>query len=129
MSKPMLKGRVYDFFKNLAQLYLPAAGTAYVSLAPILDLPGAEKVVGTIVVVDTFLGAILKLSQVSYDNSEERFDGTVLVDRTDPTNNPPVMLKDPNSKPSGVMTLKVQEVAPPLGGGNQNEPDDPLPLD
>lgn len=115
MSNLMLKGRAYGFFKNLAQLYLPAAGAAYFSLAGIWDLPAAGQVVGTVVVVDTFLGAILKVSQVSYDNSEERFDGTVLVDRSDPTNNPPVMLKKPSDKPSGEMRLKVQEVAPPLG--------------
>lgn len=128
MSNLILKGRTYDFFKNLAQIYLPAVGTAYFSLAGIWDLPAAGKVVGTVVVVDTLLGGFLKLSQVSYDNSEERFDGTAFVDRSDPSNNPPVMLKaQAISKPPGELRLKVQETAPPIGIVNQDEPDDPLP--
>lgn len=122
MSNVMLKGSTYDFFKNLAQLYLPAGGTLYFTIAGIWGLPAAGKVVGTVVALDLFLGAILKLSQVSYDNSEERFDGTAYVDRSDPTNNPPIMLKDPNTKHDGELRLKVREVAPPPGNRNQDEP-------
>lgn len=128
MSDLLLKGRVYDFFKNLAQLYLPLAGSAYFSIAGIWGLPAAGKVVGTVVVVDTFLGGILKLSQVSYDHSEERFDGTAFVDRSDPTNNPPVMLKTKSVlNPSGELRLKVKETSPPTGGPRPGDQDVPKP--
>jgi hypothetical protein len=42
-------------------------------------LPNAEQVVGTIVVVDTFLGALLSFSSKSYNASEAKYDGSIDV--------------------------------------------------
>jgi hypothetical protein len=42
-------------------------------------LPNADQVVGTIVIVDTFLGAVLGISTAQYNNDEERFDGDMVV--------------------------------------------------
>lgn len=72
--------KLYDFLKWLAQIALPGLGAAYFSLAGIWDLPDANKVVGTIVVVDTFLGVLLGLSTRAYNASDARFDGEIQVE-------------------------------------------------
>jgi len=59
--------KLYDSLKFLAQVGLPAAGAAYFALAGIWGLPAAEQVVGTIVVVDTFLGTVLQISSAKYN--------------------------------------------------------------
>lgn len=61
-----LNNKVYDILKFIAQIVLPAAGTLYFALAGIWGFPYGEQVVGTITAVDTFLGAILGLSSLSY---------------------------------------------------------------
>lgn len=75
----MITGKLYDVLKFLAQVILPALGAAYFALAGIWGLPSAEQVVGTIVVIDTFLGALLQLSSAAYAKSGQRFDGAMNV--------------------------------------------------
>lgn len=75
--------KVYDVLKSIAQIWLPALGTLYFTLAGIWGLPGGEQVVGSILAVDTFLGVILQLSSSAYTNSESRFDGQLEVDEDD----------------------------------------------
>ena len=67
--------KVYDFLKDAAQIYLPALGAAYASLAGIWGWGFVVEVLGTIVVVDTLLGALLKISKTVYDNSDKSKDG------------------------------------------------------
>jgi len=74
-----LSNRLYNYTKLLAQLILPAVGAMYFSLAGIWGLPSADEVVGTIVVVDTFLGVLLSVSTNSYNNSDTKFDGTMAI--------------------------------------------------
>lgn len=69
-----MKDKTYDILKHIAQIYLPALATLYFGVASIWGLPYAEQIVGTITAVDTFLGAILKVSSINYnkeDNEEE----------------------------------------------------------
>lgn len=75
-----LPSRLYDVFKWFALILLPAVGAAYFSLAGLWNLPNAEQVVGTIVVAEVFLGAILQISKMSYDKSDKSKDGAVIVD-------------------------------------------------
>ena len=67
--------KLYDFLKDLAQLYLPATGTFYAALAPIWGWSLVLEITGTILATTTFLGATLKLSKISYDNSDKSKDG------------------------------------------------------
>lgn len=76
---PRISNKFYDAMKFLALILLPAAGAAYFSLAQIWDLPKPGEVVGTITVIDTFLGVILKLSSSSYHNGDSAYDGTMNV--------------------------------------------------
>jgi hypothetical protein len=77
-----ITGKLYDVLKFLAMVVFPALGTAYFALAGIWGLPSAQEVVGTIVVVDTFLGALLQISSVNYNKSDEKFDGVIGVTET-----------------------------------------------
>ena len=68
-----MSNKVYDIFKFIAQIVLPAIATLYVTLAGIWNLPFSEQIGGTVMAVDTFLGAILMLSSKNYNktNKEE----------------------------------------------------------
>lgn len=74
-----LSNGAYDVAKKLALVWLPAAGALYFSLAKIWGLPNPEDVVGSITVIDTFLGVVLGISNTSYNNSDRPFDGEVVV--------------------------------------------------
>lgn len=75
-----LTGKTYDALKFLAQVLLPAIGAAYFSLAGIWGLPSADEVVGTIVVVDTFLGVVLQISSSNFQKGVGA--GTIVVKQT-----------------------------------------------
>lgn len=62
-----MSNRAYDILKYIAMIVLPACGTLYFALSSIWGLPYGEQVVGTITAVDTFLGAILKISSINYN--------------------------------------------------------------
>lgn len=68
----MLNNRVYDALKWIAMILLPALGTLYFGLCEIWGLPYGKEVVGTITVLDTFLGALLGISTAQY---RKRGDG------------------------------------------------------
>lgn len=81
---PMLNNTAYDRLKWTAQILLPALGALYFGLASIWGLPKAEEVVGSITVIDLFLGALLSLSMKQYNQSDSRYDGKLVVDKADP---------------------------------------------
>lgn len=61
-----MNNKTYDLLKWVAQIVLPAIATLYFALAQIWGLPYSEEIVGTIVAVDTFLGALLGISSMNY---------------------------------------------------------------
>lgn len=61
-----MSNKTYDVLKWIAQIVLPATGTLYAALAGIWGAPYGEQVVGTILAVDTFLGALLGVSTAAY---------------------------------------------------------------
>lgn len=81
--KPFLSNTWYDRLKWTAQIGLPALGALYFALADVLNLPAATEVVGTIVAVDTFLGAILGAATKKYNDSDAKYDGTLSINAQD----------------------------------------------
>lgn len=79
--------KLYDKLKFLALVVLPALGTLYFGLAGIWELPKAQEVVGTIVVLDTFLGTILHLSSSAYAKSGAKYDGDLHIGNVTPDGN------------------------------------------
>jgi hypothetical protein len=61
-----MTNKVYDILKFIAQIGLPAAGTLYFALSTIWNLPYGEQILGTVVAVDAFLGALLQISTNMY---------------------------------------------------------------
>ena|SRR5215813_15489866 len=76
-----LNNKTYDVLMILAQIIFPAVATFYVALSGIWGLPAADKVTGSIMAIDTFLGIILKVLKSGY---EMETDGSLVVDNTDP---------------------------------------------
>lgn len=66
-----MKNKTYDILKYIAQIVLPALATLYLALAGIWDLPYGEAISGTVMAIDTFLGAILMISSVKCNKRKE----------------------------------------------------------
>ena len=66
-----MSNKTYDILKWIALVVLPALGTLYFALAGIWGLPYGEQIVGTITAIDTFLGALLGISNIKYNKVEE----------------------------------------------------------
>ncbi len=72
----MLSNKTYDVLKWIAQIVLPALGALYFGLARIWGLPYGEEIVGTLALIDTFLGAVLGISTVQYKKTLTARDDT-----------------------------------------------------
>lgn len=79
-KKVWLSNEAYDALVWVAQIFLPALGVLYATLAGLWGFPNPDAVVGTIVAVDLFLGALLKISQSRYNKSTESVDGRLVVE-------------------------------------------------
>lgn len=62
-----MSNKIYDVLKIIAQIVLPALATLYVTIAGIWGLPFPEEISGTIMAIDTFLGAVLMISSSNYN--------------------------------------------------------------
>ena len=72
--------KTYDVLKYIALVVLPALGALYFGLSKIWGFPYGEEIVGTISVLDTFLGALLKISTDSYWEEQKPLRGSDLPD-------------------------------------------------
>ena len=79
-----LSNKAYDILKFVAQIVLPGLGTLYFAIAGIWGLPHADKVVGTLAAITTFLGAMLGISTSKYIESDTYGDGDLLIDQSRP---------------------------------------------
>lgn len=66
-----MSNALYDFLKDLALIYLPALATLWLTIAQIWSLPYGEPIAATITAVAVFLGAVLKVSSISYKKKLE----------------------------------------------------------
>ena len=66
-----MSNKVYDALKFIAQIVLPALATLYVTIASLWGLPYPDEISGTVMAIDTFLGAILMISSNQYHKKEE----------------------------------------------------------
>jgi hypothetical protein len=73
-----LDNKTYDVIKWIAQYFLPALATLWITLAKIWNLPYGTEIGATITGIDLFLGAILGISSQNYKG-----DGTMTVDTSD----------------------------------------------
>lgn len=66
-----LPDNVYNVLKWVTIILLPAISALYFALSGIWGFPYAEQVIGTIAAVQTFLGAILGISTITYNKNKE----------------------------------------------------------
>lgn len=66
-----MSNKVYDILKYIAQIVLPALATFYVTIANFWDLPFPKEISGTIMAIDTLLGACLMISSKNYNKESE----------------------------------------------------------
>lgn len=73
-----LSNKVYDVIKWIAQYFMPALATLWITLAKIWGLPYGTEIGATVTGIDLFLGAILGISSQNYKG-----EGTMIVDTSD----------------------------------------------
>jgi hypothetical protein len=66
-----LNDKIYDVLKWIALIVIPAVGALYFGLAKIWGFPYGTEIVGTLTLIDTFLGALLGISTASYNKEVE----------------------------------------------------------
>lgn len=78
-----MTNHVYDKLKIIALIVLPALVTLWVSISTIWGLPYTEEIAGTLAAIDTFLGALLKISGDKYNPvrelTEDEINGSHVV--------------------------------------------------
>lgn len=62
----LMSNRTYDVLKWIAQILIPALGALYFGLAKIWGFPYGTEIVGTLALIDTFMGALLGISSDAY---------------------------------------------------------------
>jgi hypothetical protein len=83
MNKPLMSDAAYNRLKFVALILLPALGTLYFGLAQIWGFPKAEEVVGSIAVLDTFLGFLVRYAAQSFNKSDEKYFGEITPEVTE----------------------------------------------
>ncbi len=78
-----MNNKLYDVLKWISMIVLPALGTLYFALAGIWGFPYGEEIVGTIVAVETFLGAVLSISNAQYKKSSHVVEVVDEIDEVD----------------------------------------------
>ena len=69
-----MTNKTYDILKYIALIVLPALAVFYSTISNIWGLPYHDAIPDTIMAVDLFLGALLKISSSKYGNTVVRFD-------------------------------------------------------
>ena len=62
-----MSNKTYDILKDIALYVMPALATLILTLGSIWGIPYAEAIAATITALDTFLGAVLKISSKVYE--------------------------------------------------------------
>lgn len=79
----MFTNKAYNALKFIALVVLPGASAAYFGLSQIWGLPNTEKVIGTITILDTLLGLILKNSTANYIKNGKDSAGELIITDVD----------------------------------------------
>jgi hypothetical protein len=65
-----LSDKAYNTLKWTALVAIPALGTFYSALVGIWGLPYGVQIVGTLVAVETLIGALLGISTIQYNKNK-----------------------------------------------------------
>lgn len=79
-----LSDTVYDVLIAFTLYVIPATGALYFGLANTWGLGFGEEVLGSFLMLETFLGAVLGISRSKHKKEPEVTDGRLVIDETDP---------------------------------------------
>lgn len=65
-----LNDKTYNILKWVSLVVLPTLGTLYTALAVIWGFPYGEEIAGTVLAVETALGALLGISTANYNKNK-----------------------------------------------------------
>jgi hypothetical protein len=102
---PLLGDTTYALVKQTAALVLPAVGALYFALAQIWHFPNSEGVVGTIAAVNTFFGVVLGMATRSYNNSDTKYAGDLVVEDHPEDSTQKIIVAHLNEQPETVASL------------------------
>jgi len=102
-----LSNQTYDRLKFIALVALPAIAIFYGTFAELWDLGFTKQIVGTIVAIDTLLGALLQISSNKYQQDESNYDGTLSSNGEDPDTGIPNLTLSINKHPAEVLSGAV----------------------
>lgn len=107
----LISNQLYNVLKQVVMIVLPAIATLYFTLAQIWGLPNPEEVVATIAAVTTFLGVFLGIASASWNHSDAKYDGDLLIKGEDPDTGIPelglTVKRDPNEL-AGKRTVRLK---------------------
>lgn len=114
----LLQSKVYDVLKFIALIFLPAFNTLFLGFGQLWHWSHTAEIAGSIALVDTFLGALIKVSSSNYNKSDLGVDGYLSSDGTNPDTGHPnlriVVTRDPKEILDGsVARLKIGDPPPP----------------
>lgn len=66
-----MSNKTYDILKYIAQIVLPALATLWATLGKIWSWPLVTEISASIMAVDFFLGALLKISSDQYNQEQQ----------------------------------------------------------
>lgn len=78
----LMSDKLYNILKHAAAIGLPALSALYYTVAQIWNIPDTKEVMGTIAAVNTFIGALVGVSYVKYNNSGAKYVGALEVSDT-----------------------------------------------
>jgi len=90
----MLTDKQYTVLKWIVGIVIPAIGTLYFAVAKIWSLPAGEQVLGTLIAIQAFLGAVLGVSTKKYNDSDAKYDGKIVKTETDEKTTATLEFKD-----------------------------------
>lgn len=74
-----LNNKQYDVLNSMVRYVMPALGTLYFALSQLWGFPAPDKVVGTLVAIQAFMGVIIALARSGWQP-----DDNLLLDLNDP---------------------------------------------
>lgn len=75
----LMSDKLYNILKHAAAIGFPALSALYYTVAQIWNIPDTKEVMGTISAVNVFVGALVGVSYVKYNNSGAKYVGALEV--------------------------------------------------
>lgn len=66
-----MSNKTYDILKWVAAIFIPAATALYATVGDVWGFPYIVEITATLAAIDTFLGALLGISSITYQHDSD----------------------------------------------------------